>query len=229
MTTEDPMRHRWLAVSFALCATATATLLVNHPSGAAGTFADTLRSEASRQLTDALVHGGFIVTLCALMVCFTIWSRMLGSQRVAVVVGMVSFCVGCGTLIASMILDGFVLPALAARFVGADAAQGADVARPLFILCGTLIRFLMPWGLALQSVAMFSWSQILLRMGGTARAAGVFGAVCAVTVLTVFVAFTNLSAHILLGTILIHVIWYAGLAVSLAREGKARSRRVQGG
>jgi acyl-coenzyme A thioesterase PaaI-like protein len=94
------------------------TLLVNYPSGAAGTFADTLRAEASHQLADALVHGGFIITLCALMVCFTIWSRMLGSQRVAVLIGMVSFCVGCGTLIASMILDGFVTPALAARFVG---------------------------------------------------------------------------------------------------------------
>ena len=226
MTTEDSIRHRWLAVSFALCGTATAALLVNHPSGAAGTFADTLRAEASHQLADALVHGGFIITLCALMVCFTIWSRMLGSQRVAVVVGMVSFCVGCGTLIASMILDGFVSPALAARFVGAGSAEGLAMARPLLILCGTLIRFLMPWGLALQSVAMFSWSLVLLRMGGIARVAGVFGVVSAVTVLTVFLAFANLSGHVLLGVLLVHVIWYAGIAVSLAHTGRAISRRV---
>jgi len=65
------------------------------------------------------------------------------------------------------------------------------MARPLLILCGTLIRFLMPWGLALQSVAMFSWSLVLLRMGGIARAAGVFGAASAVTALTVFLAFAK--------------------------------------
>jgi hypothetical protein len=222
------MRHRWLAVSFAMCATATATLLVNHPSGAAGTFADTLRTQASHQLADALVHGGFILTLCALMVCFTIWSRMLGSHRVAVVVGMVSFCAGCGALLASMILDGFVSPALAARFVAADPAEGLGVARPLLILCGTLIRFLMPWGLALQSVAMFSWSLVLLRMGGIARAVGTLGVICAVTVLTVFLAFTKLSAHLLPAVILVHVFWYAGLAVSVASTGKALSPPGQG-
>jgi hypothetical protein len=201
-------------------------LLVNHPSGAAGTFADTLRAEASQQLADALVHGGFIVTLCALIVCFTLLSPILGSQRVAVVVGMVSFCVGCGALIASMILDGFVSPALAARFVGETAAEGLATARALFLLIGTLIRFLMLWGLALQSAAMFSWSLVLLRMGGVARSTGGFGVVCAVAVLTVFLAFTNLSAHVLPAVILAQVIWYAGLAASLARTGKTLSGQV---
>jgi len=80
--------------------------------------------------------------------------------------------------------------------------------------------------LALQSVAMFSWSLVLLRMGGIARAAGVFGAVSAVTVLTVFLAFANLSGHVLLAVILVHVIWYVALAVSLAHTGRALSHHV---
>jgi hypothetical protein len=125
-----------------------------------------------------VVHGGFIVLQCVLMVCFVIWSRMLGSRRLAVVVGMVMFCVGCGALIGSMLLDGFVSPALEARYT-ADPGS----ARILLSFCGTLMRFLMPLGLMLQSVAMLSWSSVLLKEAGVTRAAGVFGVVCALTVI----------------------------------------------
>src|SRR5580698_3479777 len=105
-----------LAGAFAVCALATAGLLLSHPDGAAGSLADMVTAEAAHQLRDGLVHGGFIVTQCVLIVCFAIASRMLGSDRTAVVVGMVLFCVGAGLLIGSMILDGFVSPALAVRF-----------------------------------------------------------------------------------------------------------------
>jgi hypothetical protein len=37
--------------------------------------------------------------------------------------GLVAFCIGCGGLIASMIVDGFVSPAIAARFAGTDGPQ----------------------------------------------------------------------------------------------------------
>jgi hypothetical protein len=191
-----------LATAFAVCALTMAALLAGHSTGNPG-----------------VVHGGFIVTQCVLMVCFVIWSRMLGSQRVAVVVGMVMFCVGCGALIGSMLLDGFVSPALEARYAG-DLGS----ARILLSFCGTVIRFLMPLGLMLQSVAILSWSSVLVQEAGMTRVVGVFGVICAVTVLGLFLPFINLTAHVVFGAIVLQVGWYLGLAASLARPGKSLSR-----
>jgi hypothetical protein len=210
-----------LATVFALCAVAMGALLLTHPAGSAGSFADMVKAEASHQLRDALVHGGFMVTECVLMVGFTIWSRLLGANRVPVVVGMVAFCVGAGALLASMILDGFVSPALAIRFGG-----DLDTARVLLSFCGTVIRFLMPMGLALQCVAILSWSSVLLGSTGVTRGVGMVGVVFAVAVPLLALAFMNLSAHLILGAIVVQVMWYLGLAVALAYGGKALSRSV---
>jgi hypothetical protein len=221
MTVEDSTHRerRGLAAAFALCAVATATLLGNHPDGGSGSFADMLQSEARNQLRDAIVHGGFVVTLCVLMVCFVFWSRLLGAARAAVVVGMVAFCVGCGGLIASMLLDGFVAPALAARFVVADSPDNPAMARTLLIFCGTVIRFLMPLGLVFQSVAILSWSSVLLGARGAARAVGGFGSICAVLlIIGLLAAPAKLVPHLLLVGIATQVIWYLGIAGLLARR-----------
>lgn len=193
-----------LATAFAVCALTMAVLLANHAAG-----------------NPAIVHGGFIVIQCVLMVCFVIWSRMLGSDRVAVVVGMVMFCVGCGALIGSMLLDGFVSTALEMRYSG-----DPGTARILLSFCGTLIRFLMPMGLILQSVALCSWSSVLLREAGAMKAVGVFGVVCAVATLGLFLPFRDLSAHGVICAIVVQVLWYLGLAAALPRAGQPLSRQV---
>jgi hypothetical protein len=193
-----------LAVAFAVCALTMAALMADHSIGNPG-----------------VVHGAFIVVQCVLMVCFVIGSRMLGPDRVAVIVGMVMICVGCGALIASMLLDGFVSEALRAR-----SSADPGTARILLGFCGTLIRFLMPLGLILQSVAMLSWSSVLLTGAGVARGVGIFGSVCAATVLGLFLPFTNLSAYGLIGAIVVQVVWYLGLAAALLQSGRSLSRQV---
>jgi hypothetical protein len=221
MTAEDSTYrgHRGLAAAFALCAMVTATLLATHPGGSAGSFTDVLRAEARNQLIDGVVHGGFIVTLSVLMVCFVLWSRLLGAARVSVVVGLVAFCVGCGGLIASMLLDGFASPAIAARFVEADGPDNLATARTLLIFCGILIRFLMPLGVLFQSVAMLSWSSTLLAGRWPQRAVGVFGSVCAVfLIIALLVAPAKLTAHLLMLAIGVQSMWYLGLAALLARR-----------
>jgi hypothetical protein len=81
-------------------------------------------------------------------------------------------------------------------------------------------------GLTLQFVAILSWSSVLLTEGGVSRAVGVFGAVCAVVVIGLLLAFLNLSAHLVFGAILVQVLWYLGLAVTVARQGESLPRQV---
>jgi hypothetical protein len=207
---------RGLGTAFALCALATLTLLANHPNAGTHNLGDFIKEEARNQFIDGLVHGGFIVTQVALSVCFLLLSCRLGSNRVPVVIAVVAFLIGGGALMTSMILDGFATPAIAARLAGTDTADNLLIARTLLILLGTLIRFLMPMGLLLQSVAILAWSSVIARDRGLPRAVGVFGLAAAVALIVVLLAApVTMATHVLLGGILLQATWYLALAALL--------------
>jgi len=213
--------RRGLGAAFALCGLASLILLANHPSGG-GTqsLVDFMKDEAHNAFIDGLVHGGFIVVLGALIVCFVFLARCLGSARVPVVVGLVAFCIGCGALIASMILDGFVTPAIATRFGGTDGAENLATARTLLIFCGMLIRFLMPTGMLFQFVTMLSWSSVIVKGRGLPRAVGVFGLAAAPgLIVLLFAVPAATAAHVLLGGIVLQAVWYFALVALLFSRG----------
>jgi len=211
-----PRDRRGLAAAFALCALASLTLLANHRSGGTGGLAAMIKEEATHRFFDGVVHGGFIVTLDALIICFVFLSRFLGSARVPVVIGLVCFCTGCGALIASMILDGFATPAIAVRFAGADDLQPA---KTLLILVGTLISFLMPMGVLFQSVAMLSWSWVIAKGRGLRRAVGAFGfAVALSLIVATFAVPAVKAAHVVLSGIVLQSIWYLAIGALLFRQ-----------
>lgn len=216
--------RRGLAAALALCSLATLALLASHPGGGAGSLADVLRDEAHSVLINGIVHGGFIVTLAALIVCFVLLSRRLGSGRVTVVIALAAFCIGCGLLIASMILDGLVTPALAVRFVDSGSADSLIMARTLLIFCGTVIRFLMPIGMLFQSAAMLGWSVAILRSPGWRRGAAIFGLVAGIVLIAgLLAAPPALTAHVLLAGIAVQAIWYLALAAQLALQSASKN------
>lgn len=204
---------RALAAAFVLCALATLALLGSHPAPAAHGLVDLINAEARDRVRDALVHGGFIVTLAALIVCFALFSRRLGMQRVPVVAGLVAYCIGCGALMLSMLIDGFAVPAIATHFNNMPDGDDLRSAETLFLLCGTLIRFLMPFGLLFQAAAMLAWSVVIVRDAGWRREVGVFG-VCAALFLGVALLAVPpmLEQHFLLGGIVLESLWYLALA-----------------
>jgi hypothetical protein len=216
MTDDIFKERRGLAAAFSLCAFASLTLLASHPSGSQGRFADLIKDEAAHQVIDGVVHGGFVVTLVALIICFVLWSRFLGLAKPPVVIGLVCFCVGCGALIASMVLDGFAIPAIAVRFAGTDDLQSA---KTLFVLVGTLIRFLMPMGLLFQFVALLSWSSVIVKGPGLARAVGLVGLVVAIfLVVAVFAVPSVMAAHVILAGVALQAIWYLAIAALLFKS-----------
>jgi hypothetical protein len=210
-------QRRGLAAAFALWALASLTLLANHPAGHPGSFADLLKDEAAHLFINRVVHGGFSITLVALIICFVFLSRLLGSARPSVVIGLVCYCVGCSALIASMVLDGFATPAIAVRFAGTEDLQSA---KALFILLGTLIGFLLPAGLLFQSVAMLSWSSVIVKGPGLRRAVGLFGLAVAILLMVAIFATPALkAAHVILGGIALQSFWYLAIAALLFNRG----------
>ncbi|HEY2807444.1 MAG TPA: hypothetical protein VGI91_01500 [Steroidobacteraceae bacterium] len=212
----DPT-DRKLACAFALCGLASLALLANHPSGAAHDFAGVLREEAANQLVDGIVHGGFIFVLAALIVCFLLLARRLGADRVLVTVTLVTFCIGSAALMASMLVDGLVIPAVAARYVGVAAPANVAAAKALFVFAGTLITFLMPLGIAFQSISLLSLGGLLIAGPPRRRAAGIFGVGAGALILAAIVGTAGGAAHVLLGSIVLIAVWYFILAALLWR------------
>ena len=209
--------RRGLAAAFTLCALASLTLLAIHPGGGTGSFAALIKDEAAHQTIDGVVHGGFGVTLVALIICSVFLSRFLGSARTLVVIGLVCFCIGCSALLASMTLDGFAAPAIAARFAGTDDLQPA---KTLFMLFGTLIGIFMPAGLLFQAVAVLSWSWVIARAPGLRRAVGAFGLTAAISMLVaIFAMPSGMAAHVVLGGVVVQSIWYLAIAALLMNRG----------
>ena len=222
MNTPPDPTDRKLAGAFALCGLAALALLASHPASSAHDFAGVLREEAGNQLMDGVVHGGFIFVLAALVICFVLLARRLGSGRVPVVVMLVTFGIGCAALMASMLVDGLVIPAVAARYVNVDAPEKLAGAKALFVFAGTLITFLMPLGIAFQSIAMVSLGGLLVAGPPRRRAAGLFGVSCGVLILAALAAApAGMAAHILLASIALLAVWYFILAALLWRAALA--------
>jgi len=189
---------------------ATVALLANHPGGDAHTFADVLKDEAANRTMDAIVHGGFVVVLALQTICYATLSARIGRGAIA---GLVLFAFGTAFLSASMVLDGLVTPALAAKYLAAP--EKIEFAKSLFALVGTLIGLLMPIGLAFQSAAAGAWG-VALMTSGISRLAGVIGlALGAAAFVALAATAGTMNPLVLMGVLAVTALWavVAGLVL----------------
>jgi hypothetical protein len=211
---------RPLAAAFALCALATLVLLASHPAAGAHDFAAVLREEAGNRLIDGVVHGGFLFVLAALIVAILSLAQRLGPGSAPLLIAVVSFCIGSAMLMGSMLLDGLVVPAVAARYLSVTAPESLAAAKALFVLAGTLISLLMPLGIAFQAIATVSLGSVLCARPARRRAAGTFGIIAGALILAAIAAsaaMTGIAPHLLLGSIALLALWYLVLARLLWR------------
>lgn len=151
---------------------ASVALLAGHPgAGGSPVLADVLRSEAAQATADAVVHGGFVLVLTLELVGFAALAVRAGPHRTSVLAAMLFALVGSGLLTASMLVDGLITPAVAARYAAAPAAR-QEPARALLVLIGAAVSVLMPMGLAFLGAAALAWGTALAPMRGAARIGG---------------------------------------------------------
>ena len=201
-----------LAIATGIAALA---LLANHPGGTATTFADVLKEEAANRLADGIVHGGFIAVLALQMVCYAVFSRRLGLQRTAALAGLIFFAIGAAFLAGSMMLDGLVTPAVAAKYLAAPAK--IEFAKSLFVLIGTLIGFLMPLGLMFQSAAIAAWGWALVA-SGLSRVLGVIAMVAGAGLVAVLAtSFAAMNPFVLMGAMAVMAAWAMTVGATLLR------------
>jgi hypothetical protein len=196
------------AVGVVLIASAIASvvLLASHPGEAGGSFADILKDEAAHQDVDAAVHGGFIAVLGIQLVCLAVFSRRLGLARTPVVAGLTFFAMGVAFLCGSLLTDGLIVPAIAAKYAAAPAEK-LEYAKSLFVLCGSAIRFLMPLGLLFQSAGIAGWGWALAG-SGVSRAAGILGLLVGGAIIAALAATaTTLNPVVVMGGLGAQALW----------------------
>ena len=193
-------------------------LLAGHPgAGGSAQLADVLRSEAAQAGMDAVVHGGFVLVLSLELVGFAALAVKAGPRRTSVLAAMVFALVGSGLLAASMVIDGLVTPAVAARYAAAPVAK-QEAARALLVLIGAAISVLMPMGLAFLGAAALAWGVALTPMRGKARIGGALA--LALGVVIVAATGASLQAVGMIGLIVAllgSVIWAIAAGVLLLR------------
>jgi hypothetical protein len=204
------------------CALATLVLLANHPAGGGHSLIEVIAAQVREQRADAIVHMGFVVTLACLIVCLVSVARLLGTARPPVLIGLVSFCIGSGLLMLSMILDGLAVPAIAVRFVAITDPAALAPARTALMLCGVLIGILMPLGLMFQAATMLTWSIAIAARRGLRLATAVCGVLAAALLAAgLLFAPAAMTPHVVLGAIVLLALWYGALALLVGTRALA--------
>jgi len=103
-----------------------------------------------------------------LLTGFTGYALRRGLTRQPVVAGLITFAIGIGGLLAAGLIDGFVLPEIAARFVAASPAA-RDAAVATLAACGVAVNVLTAFGIVAMAIAIGAWSLDLVLMWARAE------------------------------------------------------------
>jgi hypothetical protein len=196
-------------------------LLKAHPQapGHLRSFQEVVNFEIEHRAMDALVHGGAIAVLVLLLAGHAGLLRAIRCGGVAGVLAVTAFGTGCALIAASLVLDGFLTPALALQFRDAQGDQPRQEAvEAVLHACGSAIGILMRMGLSSFAAAALAWSAGLLQAQDRRIAAalsGVTGLILGVLMLWPSAAALD---HTVMAGVLLLGVWQLALAAALWRH-----------
>ncbi|WP_310268114.1 hypothetical protein [Roseateles saccharophilus] len=182
-----------------------------------------LQSIAQLAALKAAVHGVAIASLCAYAFGYTALTRRLSLQRPAVLAGLAAYLMGCVALVGATVVDGFVIPHLAA-----DAIVGSpmrlQVGYELVHAAGIALTDAAKIGWLLQAAGALAWAGVLMGEAGLARVVGIVGAVANLAMgAAVLGAGVNMSMTAILTILLAQLVWNVAAALWLVRAPRART------
>jgi hypothetical protein len=165
---------------------------------------------------NAIVHGGLMITMGAVLVGLLALSARLGWHSNRVRTAVVFHATGFAFMLAAATVNGFVITHIAANNV--DAAD--EELKALAPVLGTLFnvnQVCAMWGIVALTFAIAAWSAALLGRGRGARAVAIFGfVIAALPVLMHLVHHGHVDAHVMMALVVLHGLWYAAAAVWLS-------------
>lgn len=177
---------------------------------------------------NTFVHGALIAVVLLMTACFLWLGDVLGPGRVLVRAGIVAQVAGTAGTVAAGLVNGFIVPKLAGRFVGA----GADVIEtltPVLTLARETNAACARFGMVGVSMAAVAWSICIMGAGGWRRWAGMLGLLCGLAPLGMHAA-----EHLRMDVagfglfVRIHAVWavLAGVVMIRSVPGRARDAMI---
>jgi hypothetical protein len=192
--------------------------MMAHPTVHARGVADFVDAVVQGAFRNTLVHSALIALVAALLCGYWGLSSRLGMRSLVVRGGLIAYLLGALALIAAGVINGLVLPELAARFQGRPPEQ-LEVLRPGLALCHAVNQVCSRVGTFALSVAVVLWSVALTRRPGAARAVGVFGYLAgALPLLALLGGHLRMDVHGMLAFLLAQTAWGLAVAALLLRE-----------
>jgi len=210
-------RGRLAGVAIAASALLALAAIAHHPTlGAVRARADVLPQLVALSTVDEVVHGTIIVLIGVLLFGFTVFSQRRGLQHGTVLAGLIAFALGSVTMVGAALIDGFLIPALAARYVN-GSSQSVEIALHILTTAGAAIQVLAVFAIAVTAVAVVSWSTGLVASRGVLRVAGLIGLASAVLSVAVTLTAGSLNPHSLGAIVALQSIWYVTIGILLTR------------
>jgi len=190
---------------------------IRHPSIAhAHGERDVLVQMVALRTTDQVVHGVILTFAVILVYGFAGFAIRRGIERPAVLAGLVAYAIGTTVVMGAGAIDGFMLPALAARYVDAPDAQVA-VALQLSTLCAIAIQALTKIWLVCVSAAVALWSWDIVRSTRAQWGVATVGLVSGAAIIGFALFGRGVSAHILGVLGLAQAAWNVWIGALLMR------------
>lgn len=175
-------------------------------------------------VSDRLVHGALMAILVVLASALSIFGATLGARRPALSGAIATYCLGCVLLGVAMLLDGFITPELARRFVSAPTSE-TELGLLIMRSVGVAIQVFSKAGVVAQCAAILLWSYAAVTqcrqspaLRGFAGLGVLAGALPAAVILA---SDLQLAPHNLMAIFAAHVVWYLAAAWLLYRSGTA--------
>lgn len=186
--------------------------VAHHPTAVGHDHAEILSDIIRKASADRLVHGALIAIMGAFLFGFSGFAVALGLRGPLVRLGLIAYAAGCGSTVGAALIDGFIVPDIAAGFVTAPAGD-ANVAFDVLRISGSAIQYLTKLGLVLVSAGILSWSLALLTAPGRRRWVGLLGLVAGgIPAWRILFAGTVMTPHSLIAILAAQGVWNLAVA-----------------
>jgi hypothetical protein len=203
-------------IAIAVSAIATIFAIAHHPTVTTRAPAEAIAQMVRLATMDRIVHGVVIVLLGALLFGFSVFSLRRGLHRQLVVAALLAYAAGSGVMIGAALIDGFLIPQIAARYAGARP-DVITFAAQILSVCAMTIQILAQFGVLALSSAVVLWSADLVQTPGALRVTGIIGVASGAAAVVVLAFAGWLNPHNLIAIVLLQAIWYVAIAVLLIR------------
>jgi hypothetical protein len=166
------------------------------------------------------VHIAASALSAVLLIGYAGFAGRLGLSRPAVLTGLVAFAIATAAIMTWTLLDGVVLPGVAARYAAKPDAD-LDVLKPIFVFVGGVIGLLFQVRAVCVVVATAAWSLALLGGTPVSRLVAVLGfGVSALLAAPLFAPHLIAGGNMLMVFLAltgIQALWGACIAIQLLR------------